>query len=195
MNLRLIVFAALCGVLTLAACNKGGSTGYSANTGANSTASNVSAGHSADDGHGHAVAEAQAPAEAQTPAGVEPSSIVLADGTEVKVIEASVLDGDPKAYSGLVAISGEVATVYADKGTFTLKDCAKDDDCKTTDSCGCCSKAQVPVRLELKDYDGALPEAAQDVIVIAEVSPTETGYSLAVREVRQGDKAILTKKV
>jgi hypothetical protein len=139
---------------------------------------------------------AAAPAETEhSAAGAAlPSSVQLSDGSSVSVIAASVVDGDPKAHAGLVAIAGEVSQVYADRGTFMIKDCPKDEDCKTTDSCSCCSSAEVPVRLSLSDYDGALPEVAQDVIVIAELQPTETGYTLAVREVRSGESTLLVRK-
>ncbi len=166
----------------LAACNK-------TTAPATSTSATAAAGSTAP------LTAAADPAATAEPAAAEPaSSIQLADGTQVPVIAASVLDSDPKAHAGLVAISGEVSQVFAEKGTFMLKDCPKDDDCKTTDSCSCCSTAEVPVRVELSAYDGGLPAVQQDVIVIAEVSPTETGYTLAVREVRQGAKSILTRK-
>lgn len=179
MNTRLALGVALVGLITLAACNK--AVAPESSTATTSSAASAPA--------------ASAPPETAAPAEVKaPSSLVLADGTKVQVVTASVLDGDPKAYTGLVAITGEVSQVFAEKGTFMLKDCPKDADCKTEDNCSCCSKAEVPVRLVLSEYTGNMPQAQQEVVVIAEVSPTGTGYTLAVREVRLGEKAILTRK-
>ena len=185
MDMRLLSLAAMIGVLTVAACNKGGSTDSgdpAASAGLANTAAETAVAPAAD---------TAAPVAAEA---AEPDSIALADGTPLPVIKASVLDSDYQAHVGLVAIAGEVAAVYADKGTFMLKDCPEDESCKTEDNCACCSEAQIPVRVAASVFDGALPAVAQEVIVIAEVSATAAGYNLDVREVRQGDQAILTRK-
>ena len=184
--IRLLAITAIACVLLFAACNKGDDSASStADTQvAKESAPKVTAAEAA------AAGEASAPTEKST----EASSVTLADGTQAKVIAASLLDSDPKANAGRVAIKGEVVQVFADKGTFVLKDCAKDEDCKTEDYCSCCSEAQMPIKLEMDQYAGQLPEAKQDVLVIADVNPTEAGYTRAVLEDRLADKAILTRK-
>lgn len=186
MTQRLLFAILALGLLVLAACNKQTTASGDAAVGAAGAGASQEPAAAAHDEHGAAETHA---AEAAIPA-----SITLADGKTLNVVAASAIDGDPKAHAGLVAIAGEVTKVYADKGAFMLKDNPKDEDCKTEDSCSCCSTAEVPVRLTMADYDGALPAAQDAVIVIAEVSPTAAGYTLAVREVRSGDKKILTRK-
>ena len=190
MLMRILFITCLLGLMALASCNKQGSASGDSAAAAKDASSAP-----------QLAADAQAPPEApaaETGAGAAaalPASITLVDGKTVPVIAASAVDSDPKAHAGLVAIAGEVTQVFAEKGAFMLKDSPKDADCKTEDSCGCCSKAEVPVRLALEDFNGTLPAAKQNVIVVAEVSLTETGYTLAVSEVRSGDTTLLTRKV
>ncbi|MCC7477546.1 hypothetical protein IT575_03720 [bacterium] len=138
---------------------------------------------------GKSAAPAGAPAGAQ-----ESGSIKLADGSAAPVINVGLLDGDYKNHSGLVAVDGEVAAVFVDKGTFMLKNCV--DESMKADGCSkaCCAEAQIPVKLDMSLYSGELPAVGTDVMVIGDVSLTETGYTLAVREVRTGEKTILSRK-
>ncbi len=134
-------------------------------------------------------------AEAGAPAGAEEAgTIKLADGSAVQVINVGLLDGDYRNHSGVVAIDGEVAQVFADKGTFMLKNCV--DEGMKADGCTkpCCAEAQIPVKLDMSLYSGQLPAAGSDVLVIGNVAVTETGYTLTVQEVRSGEKTILSRK-
>jgi hypothetical protein len=72
-------------------------------------------------------------------------------------------------------------------------------DCDTAAACsdpGCASCAadmKLPVRVDPATLQGALPAARERVLVVAEVSPTTTGgFELKVREIRDGDKTVLT---
>lgn len=133
--------------------------------------------------------------EAAAPAGAaEAGSIKLSDGSAVQLINVGLLDGDYKNHAGLVAIDGEVAQVFADKGTFMLKNCV--DASMKASGCSkpCCGEAQIPVKVDMTKFSGVMPEAGADVVVIGDVSVTETGYTLAVREVRSGEQTILSLK-
>jgi hypothetical protein len=132
-------------------------------------------------------AEAVAPAEAEHK---EPSEVKLGSGQSVKVIEVAALDSNPNQYAGQIAISGKVEAVFADRGTFTLVDCGKMVGCADS----CCSKTAIPMSVPETDYEGKLPEADQEVIVIGTLTPGETGYSFEVTEVRGGEQVLISRK-
>jgi hypothetical protein len=118
------------------------------------------------------------------------SEVKLASGQSVKVVQVAALDTNPSRFAGQVAIAGKVETVYADRGTFTLVDCAKMAGCKDN----CCSKTAIPMSVPQDKFEGALPEANQEVIVIGTLTPAETGYSFDVQEVRVGAETVMKPK-
>jgi hypothetical protein len=127
---------------------------------------------------------------ADTVESTAPESVTLADGATVKVVEFATLDKDPKAFAGQVAIHGKVETVYSERGSFTLVDCAKMVGCKDA----CCSPTTIPMNVPTTEYDGTLPKENAEVIVIGTLTPGTTGFSFEVLEVREADKAIITRK-
>ncbi|MCB1188133.1 hypothetical protein KDL29_13285 [bacterium] len=171
---RQIAIIAMLLILPLAGCNKGGS-----NTDASAAAAQAAPAVSdelATSADATAIAEE---VKYEPQAGHE-----LALGDDEKVIIVSVADLDSKAkdMEGLVALEGRVAESYPDKGTIILVDCDNMKGCQD----GCCPQTRVPVRLGAAEgsEQQAVPAVDEYVIVVAELSLTETGYNLAVREVR-----------
>lgn len=124
----------------------------------------------------------------------EATSVKLADGSTAPVINVGLLDGDYKNHVGLVAIDGQVAQVFADKGTFMLKNCV--DEGMKAGGCTkpCCADAQIPVKVDMTQFMGKLPETGSDVMVVANVTLTSTGYKLDVREIHKGNLTVLARK-
>jgi hypothetical protein len=175
---KMIATLAFVAVLLMAGCNKG--TGTEA-TAATAPAVNILA--SAEASSGEADAAKDKPAY-EPKAGTE-----LDLGNDEKVMIVSVGDIDAKSadYEGLVAIEGRVSESYPDKASFILVDADNMKGC----SSGCCPQAKVPVRVA-KSADGkdaAVPGVDEMVIVVAQLTLTETGYTLDVRELRKVGKA------
>jgi hypothetical protein len=123
-------------------------------------------------------------APAATPASEEKTR----DG--IRLVDASVLDTNPAAYAGRIAIHGKVGAVMADKGVFTLVDLKKLPGCKD----GCCPKTDIPIRVPSDQFTGNLPKPDDEVIVVGELSTTEAnGYQIDVQIVRIGEQAIMIK--
>lgn len=165
--------AAMLLLLLGAGCNKGGSADSAANV---ETASKVLASAETSSGAGEAVVAA----DYQSQAGTE---LALSDDEKVLIVSVADLDEKSSEMEGLVAIEGRVAESYPDKGTIILVDCDNMKGCAD----GCCPQTRVPVRLSSAG-DGqqiAVPGVDEMVIVVADLSLTETGYNLAVRELRK----------
>jgi hypothetical protein len=118
------------------------------------------------------------------------SILALDTGEEVTVLSVGDFDQRLKELSGLVAIEGRVKEAYPERGALVLVDCANMQGCGD----GCCPQAEVPVRLALEEYSGSLPDADREIVVIADVTVLEAGYDLAIREIRQGGKTMLSAK-
>ena len=124
-------------------------------------------------------------------ASLEGTTVNTPAGTEVKVISIGTFDTRKKELSGVVAVEGRVSRVFAERGAFMLVDYDQMDGC--TDSC--CPVTEIPVRLVIEEYEGALPAVDDVVVLIADLTLTETGYDLAVAEVQCGGEPILTRAV
>jgi hypothetical protein len=120
--------------------------------------------------------------------GAAAAATLTSDG--IRIVDATAVDVDPNPYVGRVAINGKVGDVWAEKGTFTLVDLKQMPGC--TD--GCCPKTNIPVSVSLAEYSGDFPKAGEVVLVICELSTTDTGgYSVQVEEVRQGEKTLIKR--
>jgi hypothetical protein len=161
----------LLGLLALSACNKGGSAGGAVVTKAET-----------------AVVASATPAEAT--ATVQPTELTLASGQTVKVIEVAALDNKPEQYAGQIAIVGKVESVLTEKEAFTLSDVKKMPGCADD----CCSQSVIPMKVPQAEYQGRLPEASQEVIVVGNLTAVETGYTFDVTEVRRGEEVLLSRK-
>ncbi len=115
------------------------------------------------------------------------SNIAIEGDTPVKVISVGEFDTGIKTLPSLVAIEGRVSESVAKMSTFILVDCSNKPGCEST----CCSQATVPIRLTAGNYTGELPQVGESVIVIADLTVTETGYQLDVFEARRGSKTLL----
>lgn len=135
--------------------------------------------HAADEGHADGTAETAAAAP-----------ITLASGEQVEIIGVGYFDENIKSLDGLVAIEGRVKESHPDRGALILIDCSVEAGC--TD--GCCPEAEVPVRLDLSNYTGGLPAADTEVVVVGDLTVSDLGYELAVREIRQGEETLLALK-
>lgn len=113
--------------------------------------------------------------------------LTLASGTQVPIVSVVQLDGDPKAHAGQIALEGRVMLTYADRGTFVLVDCSKEAGCTS----GCCPEATLPIRLEMSNYEGKLPEPNINVMVVGTLSVEGEGYTINVAEVRSGEQVLL----
>lgn len=167
--IALMVFAL---AMLVAGCNDSASTETNAaNT--NDTASKILASAEA--------ASDEAPAKV-VQSDYEPQAgkeLELADGEKVVIVSVADLDAHVKDMEGLVAIEGRISESYPDKSTIILVDIAN-----TGCASECCPQAKIPVRLRAEGEEGNVPGVNKEVIVIADLSLTETGYNLAVREVR-----------
>lgn len=132
--------------------------------------------------------------EPAKPKAAAPATIKLADGKKVPVVSVIALNADPKAHEGLIAIDGQVSEVFGDKGRFMLA--AYGEGVCTDESCeGCAADQQVPVRYDKTKAKGVLPKKEQKVYVVAVIKSTETGgYTLDLREIRAGEKVLMTIK-
>ena len=104
------------------------------------------------------------------------------------------LNADPKAHSGLIAIDGQVSEVFADKGRFMLA--AYGEGVCTDEHCeGCAADQQLPIRYDKAKISGRVPAKDQQVYVVAVITPTEAGgFTVDLKEIRSGDKTVLTVK-
>jgi len=122
------------------------------------------------------------------PAATAASEEKTRDG--IRLVDATVLDTNPAAYAGRIAIHGKVGAVMADKGVFTLVDLKKMPGCKD----GCCPKTDIPIRVPSDEFTGNLPKPDDEVIVVGVLSTTEAeGYQIDVQIVRIGEQAIMIK--
>jgi hypothetical protein len=70
-----------------------------------------------------------------------------------------------------------------------LKDCGV--ACGDASCTGCAADQQLPVNYDLASLQGALPQQAERVQVVAEIQPTEAGgFTLAVKEIHADGKAV-----
>jgi hypothetical protein len=123
-----------------------------------------------------------------------PTSIKLADGKKVPIVTVAALNAAPKDHEGLIAIDGQVGEVWGDKGRFMLVDYGV-GHCEDENCTGCAADQQVPIRYDKTKAKGVQPKKEQKVYVIAVCKTTETGgFTLEVREVRAGDKVLMTVK-
>jgi hypothetical protein len=131
---------------------------------------------------------------AAKPASASPASpsqaggtLQLASGERVPIIGVLQLNTDAKAHVGLVALEARVMLTDPQRSTVVLVDLAKGARCTT----GCNPAATFPMHVVLENYQGGLPAANTQVLVIGRVSLAGDDFKLDVREVRQGDKVIL----
>ena len=173
--IRLIAILALLLILPVAGCNKGGASTESTAAGTAKVPPIVSSAEAAST----AAAPTKEESSYEPQAGKE---LELSKDEKVLIVSVADLDSKAKDMEGLVALEGRVAESYPDKGTIILVDC---DDMKGCQD-GCCPQTRVPVRLSRAagEEKVSVPAVDEYVIVVAELSLTETGYNLAVREVR-----------
>ena len=115
------------------------------------------------------------------------TQLILADGREVDVLSVGKFDQAQASISGLVAIEGRVAEAFPDEGALVLVDVDNMAGCGDS----CCPQAQVPVKVNLADYSGALPAAGQQVVVVGDIARTDLGFELTVAEIRCGGETVL----
>ena len=173
---RLIAIVALLLLLPVAGCNKG-DTSQSAATAQVQTPALVSSAEAASTQATPAASES----DYEPLAGQE---LELLGDEKVLIVSVGELDAKSKDMEGLVAIEGKVAESYPDRGTIILVDVV-DSGCG--DDCATCPRARVPVRLSKADGEEkvSVPGVDEMVIVVADLSLTETGYTLNVRELRK----------
>lgn len=117
------------------------------------------------------------------------TQLALADGREVEVLSVGKFDQAQASVSGLVAIEGRVAEAFPDQGALVLVDVDNMAGCGDS----CCPQAQVPVKVNLADYSGALPVAGQQVVVVGDIARTGLGFELTVAEIRCGGETVLER--
>jgi len=118
------------------------------------------------------------------------STLTLPGGERVPVVSIMQLDADPGAYRGLIALAGRVMLSDPARSQFVLLDASMGPSKRA--SCG--GDCMLPLTVALEQYEGSLPVANADVVVLVDVSQAGQETRLEVREVRQGDKVILKKK-
>jgi hypothetical protein len=106
------------------------------------------------------------------------------------VLSVGDFDQNLRQLSGLVAIEGRVKASYPERGALILVDCSNMADCND----GCCPQAEVPVRLELENYDGQLPQTDREIVIVGDLTVSDTGYELAVRQIRHHDEVLCELK-
>lgn len=166
-------------VLLSAGCNDGGSASE-ANASAVQTETATTEKMNASAGKSTAT---ESVAEFVSQAGKE---LALSDDEKVMIVSVGTLDSKASEMAGLVAFEGRVAESYPDRGTIILVDSENMEDCPD----GCCPQARVPVRLSKAEgsEEVSVPGVNEMIIVVADLSLTETGYNLDVRELRPADK-------
>lgn len=117
------------------------------------------------------------------------TNLSLASGEEVEIISVGKFDTDLQSLGGLIAVEGRVAEVFADKGRMLLVDTDPTKSCQD----GCCPLAEVAVRLALENFEGEMPLAETEVIVVGDLTITSMGYEFAVQEIRQDGEVLLGK--
>jgi hypothetical protein len=122
------------------------------------------------------------------------TTIKLTGGQKVPIVTVAELNAAPADHEGLIAIDGQVGELYPDKGRFILFDYAA-GHCEDPTCEGCAADQQLPIRYDKAKLTGKLPAKADKVYAVAFVKVTDTGgFTVALREVRRGDKTILTIK-
>lgn len=175
---RLTAIMALLAVMLVASCNKGPAADTASSK---APATNVLASAEASSGE---TAVANDKSAYEPIAGTE---LELSDNEKVMIVSVADFDAKSDEYEGLVAIEGRVSESYPDKASFILVDADNMKGC----SSGCCPQAKVPVRVAVSDdgKESAVPAVDEMVIVVAQLTLTETGYTLDVRELRKVGKA------
>ncbi len=135
-------------------------------------------------------ATSEAAAEAGEQEALAGTQLTLASGEQVEIISVAAFDQAQNSLSGRVAIEGRVAEAFPDRGAVVLVDVDNMAGC----SDGCCPQAQVPVKVNLADYAGALPAAGQQVVVVGEIVRTDLGFNLQVAQIRHGSDVVLELK-
>lgn len=125
----------------------------------------------------------------QPPAPAEAPAHTPGPAAMPRVVGVDAVAKDPKAHAGRIGIEGIVQDVFADRGAFTMIDCAEFEACGETH----CAEFSVPVRVPKAEYQGELPKAEQKVVVIGEVQVETDGYRLIVEEVRREGGTILQR--
>jgi len=125
------------------------------------------------------------PAAYSSIAGTE---VTTGDGVSATVISVGVFDANTNLFAGRIAVEGRVEESFPDRNTFVLVDCSTDAGCTKA----CCPQAKVPVRLDAGAYDGRLPRQGESVVVIGDLTVTDTGYHFDVMEARSGAETLLT---
>lgn len=118
------------------------------------------------------------------------TQLALAGGQQIEVLSVGKFDQQLSSLAGKVAIEGRVSESYPERGALILVDTANIAGCDVN----CCPQAEVPVRIALEDYDGELPPADKQVVIVGDISVSETGYELAVSEIREGESVLLSRK-
>jgi hypothetical protein len=123
-----------------------------------------------------------------------PATLELPDGQKVPIVRVLDLKADPKAYKGVYAIEGEMGEAQPDKGRFNLQ--AYGEGVCTAEGCEDCKESErIYVSYDYSKSTGKLPATAQRVYVVAQVTPTaKGGFTLELREVRAGEKTLLSIK-
>lgn len=124
----------------------------------------------------------------------KPATIKLDDGKQVPIVSVAELNANAADHQGLIAIDGQVAEVWGDKGRFMLAaygaGLCEDESCE-----GCAADQQVPIRYDKAKASGVMPKKEQKVYVVATCKTTETGgYTLDVSEIREGTKVLMRVK-
>jgi len=119
------------------------------------------------------------------------SMVKAASGEEIEVISVGTFDTKTKELAGMIALEGRVSKVFAERGAFMIVDFEQMDGCQDS----CCPATEIPVRLAIEEYEGDLPAVDDVVILVADLTLTDTGYNLEVAEVQRAGEAILTKTV
>lgn len=115
------------------------------------------------------------------------SEITAADGLRATVISVGEFDANTKSLAGRVAVEGRVEESFAERDAFIMVDWRNEDGCTKS----CCPQAEVPIRLMAGGYTGRLPRKGEAVVVIGDLSVTDTGYQFDVLETRSGAETLL----
>lgn len=100
--------------------------------------------------------------------------------SDTRIVGVDAALEDVKAHAGPVAIEGVVSTVFTERRAFTLIDRKEFSSCGVTT----CAENSVPVRVPEYEFQGALPQERDTVLVIGELEPQGKGFRLQVQEVR-----------
>jgi hypothetical protein len=123
-------------------------------------------------------------------AGAALAAVAIAAEPKLTIVDLAAAFAAPADFEGQVGLEGKVAEVQAKERSFVMVSSETEGGCTEE----CCAPDRLTIEVPTADWKGKLPKVGDSLVAVGELTPLTVGFDLAVKEVRSGDKVLLSRK-